>query len=194
MPFTWNEQTVETLKKLWSEGLSASQIAAELGGITRNAVIGKVHRLGLSVRKNSYTSLQRKPRAAGAPSGPKPRTQYSAPLNGKTFPNPKPTAPQPLPEERKTEVPPRHLTLGELVTGTERVGGSCRWAYGDNPFTFCGHPQQIGRPYCPFHTALAYQPLTGRDRRIDARDPTIVRAIAAPDADPRPLDTLQAAE
>ena len=43
---TWTDERVETLKKLWGDGLSASQIAAELGGITRNAVIGKVHRLG----------------------------------------------------------------------------------------------------------------------------------------------------
>ena len=44
----WTDERVELLKKLWADGLSASQIAAELGGITRNAVIGKVHRLGLS--------------------------------------------------------------------------------------------------------------------------------------------------
>ena len=47
---TWTSERVETLKKLWNEGLSASQIAAELGGVTRNAVIGKIHRLGLSGR------------------------------------------------------------------------------------------------------------------------------------------------
>src|SRR5258708_561821 len=45
---SWTDERVETLKKLWTDGLSASQIAAELGGITRNAVIGKVHRLGMS--------------------------------------------------------------------------------------------------------------------------------------------------
>ena len=44
---SWTDERVELLKKLWADGLSASQIAAELGGITRNAVIGKVHRLGL---------------------------------------------------------------------------------------------------------------------------------------------------
>ena len=47
---SWTDERVELLKKLWSDGLSASQIATELGGITRNAVIGKVHRLGLSGR------------------------------------------------------------------------------------------------------------------------------------------------
>ena len=63
----WTDERVELLKKLWNDGLSASQIAAELGGITRNAVIGKVHRLGLSGRAKSPASSvprQRKPRAS----------------------------------------------------------------------------------------------------------------------------------
>src|SRR5438128_7943118 len=46
----WTDERVELLKKLWQDGLSASQIAKQLGGVTRNAVIGKVHRLGLSGR------------------------------------------------------------------------------------------------------------------------------------------------
>ena len=64
---TWTEERVELLKKLWAEGLSASQIAAELGGITRNAVIGKVHRLGLSGREKPAANpahKARKPRPA----------------------------------------------------------------------------------------------------------------------------------
>src|ERR1700730_8268756 len=63
---TWTEERVESLKKLWGEGLSASQIAAELGGITRNAVIGKVHRLGLSGRAKSPASAAPRPRKARA--------------------------------------------------------------------------------------------------------------------------------
>src|SRR6187431_1517061 len=59
---TWTDERVEQLKKLWSDGLSASQIAAELGGITRNAVIGKVHRLGLSGRAKSPSSSAPRPR------------------------------------------------------------------------------------------------------------------------------------
>jgi len=64
---TWSEDRVEQLKKLWEAGLSASQIAAELGNVTRNAVIGKVHRLGLSGRAKSPSSAaprQRKARPA----------------------------------------------------------------------------------------------------------------------------------
>src|SRR4051794_24205975 len=53
---TWSDNRVEQLKKLWKAGLSASQIAAELGNVSRNAVIGKVHRLGLSGRAKSLSS------------------------------------------------------------------------------------------------------------------------------------------
>src|SRR5205823_14144104 len=59
---TWTDERVETLKRLWAEGLSASQIAAALGGVTRNAVIGKVHRLGLSGRANAPSSAAPHPR------------------------------------------------------------------------------------------------------------------------------------
>src|SRR6202051_4654018 len=59
----WTDERVELLKKLWADGLSAAQIAAELGGITRNAVIGKVHRLGLSGRAKSTLGTPRKPRS-----------------------------------------------------------------------------------------------------------------------------------
>src|SRR5450755_157735 len=56
---TWTDERVELLKKLWADGLSASRIAAELGGVSRNSVIGKVHRLGLSGRgKTALAPLQ----------------------------------------------------------------------------------------------------------------------------------------
>ena len=58
----WTEERVEQLKKLWSDGLSASQIAGELGNVTRNAVIGKVHRLGLSGRAKNPGSAAPRPR------------------------------------------------------------------------------------------------------------------------------------
>src|SRR3972149_3775965 len=63
----WTDERVELLKKLWAEGLSASQIAARLGGVTRNAVIGKVHRLGLSGRATSSRSSSPRPRRAPVP-------------------------------------------------------------------------------------------------------------------------------
>ena len=60
---SWTNERVELLKKLWGEGQSASQIAKELGGVTRNAVIGKVHRLGLSNRATSTSKSETSPKS-----------------------------------------------------------------------------------------------------------------------------------
>jgi GcrA cell cycle regulator len=69
---SWTDERVETLKKMWGEGQSASQIAKELGGVTRNAVIGKVHRLGLSNRVNGKPDEDEAPAAAPAPQAARP--------------------------------------------------------------------------------------------------------------------------
>jgi GcrA cell cycle regulator len=81
---SWTDERVETLKKMWGEGQSASQIAKELGGVTRNAVIGKVHRLGLSNRAGSATAApakaaaKEKPAVKAAPAAPKPAPKPKA--------------------------------------------------------------------------------------------------------------------
>src|SRR2546423_14227141 len=85
----WTDERVELLKKLWAEGLSASQIAAELGGITRNAVIGKVHRLGPSGRAKAPSSTAPRPRK---PPAPPHRLPLSRPARGGHTP-PAPHAP-----------------------------------------------------------------------------------------------------
>ncbi|MEO9862983.1 MAG: GcrA family cell cycle regulator [Yoonia sp.] len=86
---SWTDERVETLKKMWGEGQSASQIAKELGGVTRNAVIGKVHRLGLSNRAGSGASAPAKPAA-------KEKAAPAAPTKMETKPaiKPKPAAPK----------------------------------------------------------------------------------------------------
>ncbi|SEO65079.1 GcrA cell cycle regulator [Salinihabitans flavidus] len=88
---SWTDERVELLKKMWSEGQSASQIAKELGSVTRNAVIGKVHRLGLSNR----TQPGAKPEAEPA-SKPEPK-QKAAPKAAKADPKEAP-GPEPKPE------------------------------------------------------------------------------------------------
>ncbi|MDE4133682.1 GcrA family cell cycle regulator [Phaeobacter sp. QD34_3] len=79
---SWTDERVELLKKMWGEGQSASQIAKELGGVTRNAVIGKVHRLGLSNRATGGAKSaepKEKPAAAAAPKpAAKPKPQPKA--------------------------------------------------------------------------------------------------------------------
>lgn len=78
---SWTDERVETLKKMWAEGQSASQIAKELGGVTRNAVIGKVHRLGLSNRVGpGGTEAEEEEVVMAAPVAPQPEPPRPAPV------------------------------------------------------------------------------------------------------------------
>ena len=93
----WTEERVELLKKLWAEGLSASQVAKQLGGVTRNAVIGKVHRLGLS---NRATTASAKPATASkaeakSATEPKPKAAPKPATVAKPV-APEPSAPVPM--------------------------------------------------------------------------------------------------
>jgi GcrA cell cycle regulator len=159
---SWTDERVETLKKLWGEGLSASQIAAELGGITRNAVIGKVHRLGLSGRAKSPTSAAPRPR--------KPRSQHvlrvSRPaMRGNT------ALAQAFEYEVEDEpqLTENVIPLGQRRTLLELNEGTCRWPIGDpgaSDFYFCGGQALTAGPYCVYHSRMAYQPTNmRRDRR-----------------------------
>jgi GcrA cell cycle regulator len=95
---SWTDERVELLKKMWGEGQSASQIAKELGGVTRNAVIGKVHRLGLSNRAGP-TPAPATPAAAGAAAKPEAKAKPAPkPAEAKARPAAKP-APRPVEED-----------------------------------------------------------------------------------------------
>ncbi len=108
---SWTDERVETLKRMWTEGASASQIAKELGGVTRNAVIGKVHRLGLSNRGDEAPAAEAAP-AAAAPAAPvreapKPKAAEKPaekPEPVKAAPAPEP-APEPQPEPVRAPEP-----------------------------------------------------------------------------------------
>ncbi|MGV8955891.1 MAG: GcrA family cell cycle regulator [Cypionkella sp.] len=89
---SWTDERVETLKKMWAEGQSASQIAKELGGVTRNAVIGKVHRLGLSNRVSGADDAAAAPAPAAAAARPE------------TPPRAEPATPRAAPVERPAPV------------------------------------------------------------------------------------------
>ncbi len=105
---SWTDERVEQLKKMWGEGQSASQIAKELGGVTRNAVIGKVHRLGLSNRVGAG------PVAAGAAEAP-PVAEVAEPVAevrakpAAPRPEAKPKAPQPKTESARPVIPEPEL-------------------------------------------------------------------------------------
>jgi len=188
---SWTEDRVETLKRMWAEGQSASQIAKELGGVTRNAVIGKVHRLGLSNRNaggpgakpegdapETEAAAETPPLAGDAteapamqaeatvPAPPKPPVRKAIVPAGQPLP-PQPSAneisPEALASQRAVEKKARRLSLMEL---TERT---CKWPIGDPAtpdFWFCGLPTEQGKPYCEAHVGVAFQPMSSRrDRR-----------------------------
>ncbi|MCC1493766.1 GcrA family cell cycle regulator [Cognatishimia sp. F0-27] len=90
---SWTDERVELLKKMWGEGQSASQIAKELGGVTRNAVIGKVHRLGLSNRAGSGAATAASPAKSEAKPKAEPKAKPSKPAAA-------PPAAAPTPEPR----------------------------------------------------------------------------------------------
>lgn len=161
----WTDDRVELLTKLWGEGLSASQIASALGGgVTRNAVIGKVHRLGLSGRA--------KPGAAAASRPAKARpAAAAAPLEGGRTPPRDPELlmrPTAVVADRwggngeSVEIPEsQRVSIMELRDST------CRWPLGDPSkpdFAFCGGRAVAGLPYCSHHCRIAYQPAAERRR------------------------------
>ena len=151
---SWTDERVELLKRLWQEGLSASQIAAELGGVTRNAVIGKVHRLGLSGRGQPTTSIKRQ-RRASAPPPARPRTRTTVVGNLALQVNVEAIADAAIEPRRNVVVPiAKRLTIEML---TERT---CKWPIGDpgnEDFHFCGNDSLESAPYCEYHSSLAYQ-------------------------------------
>ncbi len=173
----WTDERVEKLRQMWGEGMSASQIAKSLGGVTRNAVIGKVHRLGLSNRATA------KPAAPAEPAAEKPAVEKPAAAPPpKVEATPKPAAPAPAPRPVQTNIreprPPMETPVTadlaaidakakkiSLLQLTERT---CKWPIGDptsDDFHFCGQPAHPGKPYCEAHVGIAFQPMSSRRER-----------------------------
>jgi GcrA cell cycle regulator len=164
----WTDERVELLRKLWSEGLSASQIAAQLGGVSRNAVIGKVHRLKLSARGRATAAPARQKKAhsggvktAAARTVRTVTTSVGATALQAQF-DVEPIARHVLRPIENVVVPiSRRLALVEL---SERT---CKWPNGDpltEDFSFCGNDAGESGPYCTYHSRLAYQPASDRRR------------------------------
>jgi GcrA cell cycle regulator len=160
---SWTDERVEMLKKLWTDGLSASQIAAELGGITRNAVIGKVHRLGLAGRAKSPSSASPRQRKAR----PHPHMlRVSRPV---TRGNTALAHAFELEIEAEPHFVDNVIPMGQRRSLLELTEETCRWPIGDPghaDFFFCGGQTITSLPYCAYHSRVAYQPANARrDRR-----------------------------
>ena len=169
---SWTDERVDLLRRLWEEGLSASQIASQLGGVSRNAVIGKVHRLGLAGRV--------KPNGAGQVNG---RKKTGAETEAEAALAAEPSMPEPpavvshrpapdfplMPAKPASE--PVALAMSQRVTIMDLRESMCRWPMGDptSPdFRFCGGRAITSLPYCTQHAQIAYQPAAERkrDRRV----------------------------
>ena len=140
----WTDDRIGRLKTLWLEGRTAEQIARDLqNGISRSAVLGKVHRLGLSAGRPVRSSVSRT-------AAPEPRVERPAarPIMGRVAADP-----ASAPAERVPDLP-----IGEVTILTVRRG-QCRWPYGDPAqanFSFCGRPVARGA-FCLCHAEVGYR-------------------------------------
>ena len=150
---SWTDEKVEKLKALWTKGHTASQIAAALGDTTRNAVIGKAHRLDLEARapsKHSGASVSRENKQIRR--GPAPtsrKAKFQSILLDKNF----------EPENPKS--------LEELTDTT------CKWPIGhpnEEKFYFCGRKPEGEFPYCKLHVLYAFQPKGTKEEVLDKDD------------------------
>lgn len=171
----WTDERVELLKKLWGEGLSASQIAGRLGSVTRNAVIGKVHRLGLSGRATTSRMKSHRPR-------PRMAAKRVATKGGRFAPVGNPAFRALYTEVEAYQAPAEELVIPMnerkyIQTLTEC---SCRWPIGDPQaadFHFCGKNKVPGLPYCEFHARRAFQPPQARRRERETVEPIAIEGV-----------------
>lgn len=161
----WSDERVAQLRKLWAEGLSASQIAKELGAVTRNAVIGKVHRLGLAGR--------------ATPSRPAKRPVRAPPRSLSLSRHLQPSSHEAQVEAqvhfaeavaRSQDLRPLTMANGRFLDVLGLSDEFCRFPVGEPraaDFGFCGRGVDCG-PYCVEHARLCYQPSSTR-RSVDRR-------------------------
>ncbi|MCA0400065.1 MAG: GcrA cell cycle regulator [Proteobacteria bacterium] len=156
---SWDDNRIEQLKKLWSEGLSASQIAAELGGVTRNAVIGKVHRLGLSGRAKAKPASVARPRKVVRNTM---RTSVVSARGNLAVVEMVDTEIEIMPVRENVVIP-----MSKRISIMELREGVCRWPMGDPlqaDFAYCGADCGGGKTYCDAHARIAFQPQNDRRR------------------------------
>ena len=143
----WTPELKDQVKTLWADH-SAAEIATVMNGqgytFTRNAIVGALHRLGLTHNNKEKTH----PNTSGKNGGAGRPQRSLRPVRTRAF---TPRIAYELPETiqlRCVEIVPRGLTVLDLEPN------DCRWPYGDDAITFCGHPKMAGSPYCVPHMAL----------------------------------------
>jgi len=165
----WNSEAIETLRALWAEGHSTAEIGRRMG-VSKNAVVGKAHRLNLPARPSPIrrevdggiarpaAPLQRRPPAPRQPQPMRRPEPQQAPMQHHQ--------PQVVPPPVQLAPPPPPVVVRSFTRVSNR---SCCWPLGEpgaSDFRFCGGDAIPGKPYCPTHAAVAY--VKSRDRREDA--------------------------
>ena len=168
----WTEERIAQLKAGWEGGMTASQIAEALGeGVSRNAVIGKAHRLGLESRPSPVKGTEE---AAAAPAPAKAAAPVAAPT---AAPAPAATVVAKAPAAKK----PARTGKAARTTLLDLNEKICKWPIGhpgEADFHFCGKTSQASFPYCTEHCLVAYQaqlPRRDRDRRPPPQMPGMPR-------------------
>jgi GcrA cell cycle regulator len=161
---TWSTERVEQLRSFVTAGLTCSQIAAEIG-VTRNAVIGKVHRLGLQTsggrpgrRPSNLTQRLRQGPSDRSGETREPRSRIAPMLRAATAGQ----TVVPFPSPSAIDPPVENVLRCSLL---ELAGGGCRWPLSDpgkDDFGFCGNTAISGFSYCAGHARLAYRLPSGR--------------------------------
>ncbi len=165
---SWTDERVERLKALRSDGYSSSQIAAKLGGVSRNGVIGKLHRLGIKGGGQPTRSIARRSRSTAVEPV---RTRAETAIDNRTRMRIKRTAaPPPRPGSIAETLPEDRGAPAKLLSVLDLTERTCKWPFGhprDAGFGFCGAGKDSGQPYCGDHDAIAYRAPDPR-RRLKA--------------------------
>jgi GcrA cell cycle regulator len=153
---TWSPQRVEQLERCFHAGLTCSQIAREIG-VTRNAVIGKLNRLGLSQPRNPAITQAKRDARRTRPRAPTRWAAFSVADQRKLLRDTFPQAQANVAQANVIEVP---IHNGRGCTFLELTQTQCRWPINDPGaanFRYCGNEAFSGLPYCTGHARLAYR-------------------------------------
>ncbi len=178
----WNDETIQHLRDLWTQGHSTAEIGRRLG-VSKNAIVGKAHRLDLDARPSPIRRDATKPAADRASSyprmggptlpplastGPQPLSVQMPMSNVRPLRIPMTLAPRPAPPVQVAPPAPRQV-MPSAPMQSRRSAPSCCWPIGEpgtKAFRFCDDTSVPGKPYCDEHAKLAY--VRVRDRKEDA--------------------------
>lgn len=169
---SWTEQKIQMLKDMWGHGYSASEIAKHLGGLTRNAVIGKAHRLKLSSRPSPI----KREDEIGLPGSGESVVPTMKSSRKRVMLRPLPVVPTPpntvkTPSAKDVFRSLDNIKRSEGIAVTKAGDRHCRWPVGDprSPdFRFCGCAAYEGLPYCVDHARVAYQNVGKKQRASES--------------------------